>query len=277
MKGLSVEVDRLNTMSENQNLDPKFNPFKARPKKETKIKKMFAIVSGKGGVGKSTVAALLASHAQKSGFQTGLLDGDIVGPSMGQLFNIHTQAFGSDDGILPFVTESGLKVITSNMLVESDTTPILWRGALITNAVKQFYTDVAWGELDLLVVDMPPGTGDIALTVFQSLPIDGIIIVTTPQDLVSMIVSKAIEMAQKMNVPILGIIENMSYFDCDECNKRHTPFGISKVNDLAEKYNLPVIAQLPIVSSFNQLADEGRIEEIDSEDFMWLVETLMVE
>ncbi|TXT16598.1 MAG: chromosome partitioning ATPase, partial [Erysipelotrichaceae bacterium] len=155
-------------MSENQNLDPKFNPFKARPKKETKIKKMFAVVSGKGGVGKSTVAALLASHAQKSGFQTGLLDGDIVGPSMGQLFNIHTQAFGSVDGILPFETESGLKVITSNMLVESDTTPILWRGALITNAVKQFYTDVAWGQLDLMVVDMPPGTGDIALTVFQS-------------------------------------------------------------------------------------------------------------
>jgi len=264
-------------MSENQNLDPKFNPFKARPKKETKIKKMFAIVSGKGGVGKSTVAALLASHAQKSGFQTGLLDGDIVGPSMGQLFNIHTQAFGSDDGILPFETESGLKVITSNMLVESDTTPILWRGALITNAVKQFYTDVAWGELDLMVVDMPPGTGDIALTVFQSLPIDGIIIVTTPQDLVSMIVSKAIEMAQKMNIPILGIIENMSYMDCDECGKRHTPFGISKVKELSEKYNLPVIAQLPIVPAFNQLADEGRIEEIDSEDFSWLVETLMVE
>ena len=264
-------------MSENQNLDPKFNPFKARPKKETKIKKMFAVVSGKGGVGKSTVAALLASHAQKSGFQTGLLDGDIVGPSMGQLFNIHTQAFGSDDGILPFETESGLKVITSNMLVESESRPILWRGALITNAVKQFYTDVAWGKLDLMVVDMPPGTGDIALTVFQSLPIDGIIIVTTPQDLVSMIVSKAIEMAQKMNIPILGIIENMSYMDCDECGKRHTPFGISKVKELAEKYNLPVIAQLPIVPAFNQLADEGRIEEIDSEDFSWLVETLMVE
>jgi len=264
-------------MSENQNLDPKFNPFKARPKKETQIKKMFAIVSGKGGVGKSTVAALLASHAQKAGFHTGLIDGDIVGPSMGQLFNIHTQASGNDAGILPFETESGLKVITSNMLVETETTPILWRGALITNAVKQFYTDVIWGELDLMVVDMPPGTGDIPLTVFQSLPIDGIIIITTPQDLVSMIVSKAIEMAQKMNVPILGIIENMSYMDCDGCGKRHTPFGESKIQELAQKYNLPVIAQLPINPIFNQMADQGRIEEIDSEDFSWLVETLMVD
>ena len=264
-------------MSENQKLDPKFNPFKAHPKKGTKIKKMIAIVSGKGGVGKSTIAALLASHAQKSGFQTGLIDGDIVGPSLGQLFHIQTQAFGSDEGILPFVTESGLKVITSNMLVPSNTTPILWRGALITNAVKQFYTDVVWGQLDLMVVDMPPGTGDIALTVFQSLPIDGIIIVTTPQDLVSMIVSKAIEMAQTMNIPILGIIENMSYLDCDACTHRIYPFGQSKIQVLADKYNLPVMAQLPIVPLFNQLADEGRIEEIDSEDFMWLVEKLMVD
>jgi Mrp family chromosome partitioning ATPase len=163
------------------------------------------------------------------------------------------------------------------MLVETDTTPILWRGALITNAVKQFYTDVAWGELDLVVVDMPPGTGDIALTVFQSLPIDGIIIVTTPQDVVSMIVSKAIEMAQKMNVPILGIIENMSYMDCDGCGKRHYPFGESKIQVLADKYNLPVIAQLPIIPLFNQLADEGRIEEVDSEDFSWLVESIMAD
>jgi len=262
-------------MSENKTLDPKFNPFKAHPKKETKIRKMFAIVSGKGGVGKSTVAAFLASHGQKAGYQTGLIDGDIVGPSMGQFFNIHTQAFGSDLGILPYETESGLKVITSNMLVESETTPILWRGALITNALKQFYTDVAWGQLDLMVVDMPPGTGDIALTAFQSLPIDGIIIVTTPQDVVSMIVSKAIEMAQKMNMPILGIIENMSFMDCPECQHRIYPFGKSKLQVLADKYDLPIIASLPIVPLYNQLADEGRIEEVESEDFKRLIEILM--
>jgi Mrp family chromosome partitioning ATPase len=264
-------------MSEKTNLDPNFNPFKARPKKGTKIKKVIAVISGKGGVGKSTVAALLASHAQKAGYATGLIDGDIVGPSMGQLFNVHTAAFGDDAGIQPFVTPSGLKLITSNMLVETETTPILWRGALITNAVKQFYTDVAWGELDLMVVDMPPGTGDIALTVFQSLPIDGIIVVTTPQDLVSMIVSKAIEMANKMNVPMLGLIENMSYLDCEECGHRHYPFGQSKLTELAEKYGLPVIAQLPIIPLFNQMADQGRIEAIDSEDFKWLVESILAD
>lgn len=262
-------------MTEKQPLDPNFNPFKARPQKTTKIKKMIAIVSGKGGVGKSTVAAFLASHAQRAGYKTGIIDGDIVGPSMGQLFNVHGPLYGKDNIIEPVQTPSGLKVITSNMLLESDTTPILWRGSLITNAVKEFYTNVNWGELDLMIVDMPPGTGDIALTVFQSLPINGIVIVTSPQDLVSMIVSKAIEMANKMNIPVLGIIENFSYMTCEECGHKMYPFGQSKGLTIAEKYDLPLLAQLPIVPEYNELADQGRIEEVVSRDFDWLVETIL--
>ena len=262
-------------MVDTKNLDPKFNPFKPRPKKETQIKKMVAVVSGKGGVGKSTVSALLATHAQRAGYQTGIIDGDIIGPSMGHLFNIHQPLFGDDAGIQPAVTETGIKLVTSNMLVPNETTPILWRGALITNAVKDFYTEVIWEELDLMVLDMPPGTGDIALTVFQNLPITGIIIVTSPQDLVSMIVSKAVEMANKMNVPIIGIIENFSYFICDDCDKVHYPFGSSKGKMLSEKYNIPLLGQLPINPMINELADQGRIEEVESEDFTWLIETIM--
>ena len=259
----------------NQKLDPKFNPFKPRAKKETQVKKMIAVVSGKGGVGKSTVSALLATHAQRAGYQTGVIDGDIIGPSMGHLFNIHQPLFGDESGIEPAVTETGIKLVTSNMLIKEETNPILWRGALITKAVTDFWTEVNWQELDLMVLDMPPGTGDIAMTVFQSLPITGIVIVTSPQDLVSMIVSKAVEMAQKMNVPIIGIIENFSYFVCDDCDKVHYPFGQSKGQAAADKYNIPLLGQLPINPIINQLADEGRIEEIESEDFTWLVETIM--
>ncbi|MEI7667581.1 MAG: Mrp/NBP35 family ATP-binding protein [Erysipelotrichaceae bacterium] len=262
-------------MTENKPLDPHYDPSKVRPKKGTKIKKMIAIVSGKGGVGKSTIAALLASHSQRAGYQSAIIDGDIIGPSLSHLFNIHEAAGADELGILPYITPSGLKVLSSNMMVETETTPILWRGPLISGAIKQFYTDVLWGELDLMVLDMPPGTGDVALTVFQSLPIDGIIIVTSPQDLVSMIVSKAIEMAQTMSIPILGIIENYSYLICDECGHKMYPFGESKIEDIALKYDLPIIAQLPLDPTYSILADQGKIETIDSEQFTWLVETIM--
>lgn len=254
-------------------LDPAFDPFKTRAKKSTNVKKMIAVVSGKGGVGKSTVAALLASHAAKDGYQVGVIDGDIVGPSMGHLFNIHHPVFGTKEGIDPAISDAGVKVMTSNMLVENETTPILWRGALITNAVKDFYSEVLWGDLDLMVVDMPPGTGDIALTVFQSLPISGIIIVTSPQDLVTMIVSKAVEMAHKMNVPVLGIIENMAYMEHN--GERLFPFGEPKSENLAASYDIPLLAQLPIDPQLVKLADAGDIESYDSEDFHWLVETIL--
>lgn len=261
-------------MSENNvQLDPKFDPFKSRPKKSTSIKKMIAVVSGKGGVGKSTVAALFAAHAQKMGYQTGIIDGDIVGPSMGHFFNVHHPVFGTKEGIDPAITDTGIKLMTSNMLVENETTPILWRGSLITNALKDFYSEVLWGDLDLMVIDMPPGTGDIALTVFQSLPISGIIIVTSPQDVVTMIVSKAVEMAKKMNVPVLGIINNLAYME--HKGERLYPFGKAKSTDLAKTYDLPLLAELPIRPEINQLADEGRIEELEFEDFNFLVETIM--
>jgi len=262
-------------MTEQKPLDPHYDPSKVRPKKGTKIKKMIAVVSGKGGVGKSTISALLASHAQRVGYQSAMIDGDIVGPSLGQLFNIHESAVADENGIIPFISPSGLKIFSSNMMVETETTPILWRGPLISGAIKQFYTDVLWGEIDLMVLDMPPGTGDIALTVFQSLPIDGIIIVTTPQDLVSMIVSKAIEMAVQMDIPILGIIENYSYLICDDCGHKMYPFGESKLEALAMHYDLPIIAQLPLDPTYASLADQGKIETIESEQFAWLVETLM--
>ena len=256
-------------------LDPKFDPHKVRPKKTTKIKKMIAIMSGKGGVGKSTVSALLATHAQKAGYQAAVIDGDIIGPSIGHLFNIHQPAFGDDQGIQPAVSERGIKIMTSNMLVKTETTPILWRGALITNAVKDFYGQVLWGDVDLMVMDMPPGTGDVALTMFQSLPIDGIILVTSPQDLVSMIVSKAVEMAQQLKIPILGILENYSYFICDQCEALHHPFGESKIETLAEKYGLNLLAQLPIDPKINTLGDQGKIEEVESEDFAWLIKSIL--
>lgn len=258
-------------------LDPNFDPHKVRPQKTTKIKKMIAVVSGKGGVGKSTVSALIASHAQKAKKQVGIIDGDIIGPSIGHLFNIHQPAYGDDAGIQPALSERGIKIMTSNMLVSTETTPILWRGALITNAVKDFYAKVLWEDLDLMVLDMPPGTGDIALTVFQSIPIDGIVIVTSPQDLVSMIVSKAVEMAQKLNVPILGLIENYSYFVCDSCEAMHYPFGASKVEELCEKYQIELLAQLPINPAINALGDEGRIEEIELPEIEKIVEKLFEE
>ena len=255
-------------------LDPKFDPHKVRPQKTTQIKKMIAVVSGKGGVGKSTVSALIASHAQKLGYQVGVIDGDIIGPSIGHLFNIHQPAYGDESGIQPALSERGIKIMTSNMLVSTETTPILWRGALIANALKDFYGKVLWEDLDLMILDMPPGTGDIALTVFQSIPIDGIVIVTSPQDLVSMIVSKAVEMAQKMNVPIVGLIENYSYFVCDSCDALHHPFGESKVEALAEKYQIELLAQLPIDPRINELGDEGRIEEIESEVMLKIAQRL---
>jgi Mrp family chromosome partitioning ATPase len=256
-------------------LDPKFDPHKVRPKKSTKIKKMIAVMSGKGGVGKSTISALIASHAQKLGHQAAIIDGDIIGPSIGHLFNIHQPAYGDANGIQPAISERGVKIMTSNMLVKSETTPILWRGALVTNAIKDFYGQVLWDEIDLMVLDMPPGTGDVALTMFQSLNVDGIVIVTSPQDLVSMIVSKAVEMAQQLKIPILGIIENYSYFVCDQCEALHHPFGESKLEALAEKYGLKLLAQLPIDPEINTLGDLGQIEDVEHEVFTTLVQSLM--
>lgn len=239
----------------------KFNPFAARPKKGVNIQRMIAVVSGKGGVGKSMVTGLLGSASQQIGFETAILDADVTGPSIGRMFNISEKAAGSDDLIYPAVTKSGLKIISANMLLETEDTPVLWRGPMIANAVKEFYTNVTWGDIDVMFIDMPPGTGDVPLTVYQSLPLDGIILVTTPQDLVSMIVAKAVSMANQMNIPILGIVENMSWMQCPHCDERIYPFGESQLEDLAGRYNLKIIDRLPIQTELTKASDDGKIEE----------------
>lgn len=242
----------------------RFNPFAARPKKGVHIKHMIAVVSGKGGVGKSMVTGLLGTSAQKAGFNAAILDADVTGPSIGKMFNITEKASGSDELIYPHVTDSGLKVISANMLLETEDTPILWRGPMVASAVKEFYTNVTWGDIDVMFLDMPPGTGDVPLTVYQSLPLSGIILVTTPQDLVSMIVSKAVTMASQMNIPILGIVENMSWMKCPCCDEKIYPFGESKLEDLAGRYNLKILQRLEINPALRTAADNGTIESIDA-------------
>lgn len=227
------------------------------------IKKVIAVVSGKGGVGKSMTCALLAAAAQNSGKVTAVMDADITGPSMPRMFGITEHAMGSDNGILPVVTESGIQLMSMNVLLENEADPVVWRGSLISGTVLQFWTDVIWTGVDIMFIDMPPGTGDVPLTVFQSIPIDGIIVVTTPQDLVGMIVQKAVNMANMMNVPVLGIVENMSYLKCPDCGRRISVFGDSKADALALEYGIPAVAKMPIDPDLTKSADGGRIEEIE--------------
>ena len=230
--------------------------------KFSNIKKVVGVVSGKGGVGKSLVTCLLASKAHKAGFKVGILDADVTGPSVPKSSGITSKALQNEHGLLPTVTDSGIKMMSINLLLEDENAPVVWRGPVISGVIQQFWTDVCWGELDYLFVDMPPGTGDVALTVFQSLPVDGIIIVSTPQDLVKMIVNKAFNMAQLMNVPVLGLIANMSYFTCPDCGKKHSVFGESQIDETAQELNVPVLAKLPIDPENAKLVDSGRVEDI---------------
>ena len=226
------------------------------------VKKVIAVMSGKGGVGKSLVTACLAAAVQRSGKQAAILDADITGPSIPKAFGVHVRAMGDDNGILPVHTPSGLKMMSLNLLMENETDPVVWRGALIAGTVKQFWTDVQWGDVDYMFVDMPPGTGDVPLTVFQSLPIDGIVVVTSPQDLVSMIVEKAVNMAELMAVPILGLVENYSYFKCPDCGKEHKIFGESHIEAVAEAHGIPVLARLPMDPALAAAVDAGKVEEL---------------
>ncbi|MDE6261632.1 MAG: Mrp/NBP35 family ATP-binding protein [Oscillospiraceae bacterium] len=228
---------------------------------QSTIKKVIAVVSGKGGVGKSAVTCTLAAAMAKRGKKVGVLDADITGPSVPRAFNIHERAMGTGDGILPAVTKDGVKVMSLNLLIEHETDPVVWRGPVIAGAVEQFWTDVIWGELDYLFVDMPPGTGDVPLTVFQSLPVDGAIVVTAPQALVGMIVTKAVRMAEMMSVPVLGLVENYSFFRCPDCGKEHPVFGESTIDALGAELSLPVLAKLPIDPDLAKAVDEGRVEE----------------
>lgn len=225
------------------------------------IKKVIGVVSGKGGVGKSLVTASLAVAMKNAGYAVGIMDADITGPSIPKMFGVHGPAYGTDDGLYAMDTKNGIKIMSINLLVDDEEAPVIWRGPVIGGAVKQFWTDVIWGELDYLFVDMPPGTGDVPLTVFQSLPVDGILVVTSPQELVQMIVKKAYHMAEMMNIPVLGIIENFSYFKCPDCGKEHPIFGESHVEEVAAELSLPVLGKLPIDSSLAKAADEGTFHE----------------
>ena len=236
--------------------------FLEAPHPTTHVGKVIGVVSGKGGVGKSMVTSLLAVLANRAGYRSAVLDADITGPSIPKAFGLHVNAEGTEDGILPVVTPSGIKTMSINLLMENETDPVVWRGPVIAGAVKQFWTDVLWGDVDYMFVDMPPGTGDVPLTVFQSLPLDGIVIVTSPQELVSMIVAKAVKMAEMMNVPVLGIVENMSYFECPDCGKRHAIYGESKLDDIAAAHNIPLVARMPIDPKLAELADDGEIENV---------------
>ena len=234
-----------------------------KPNKNTEIGKIVAVVSGKGGVGKSLVTSMLATVSRRAGKEVGILDADITGPSIPKIFGCKSEIYGDGEGMLPPVTESGLKLISVNLMLEDESAPVVWRGPVIAGTVKQFWTDVSWGKLDCLYIDMPPGTGDVPLTVFQSIPVNGIIIVTSPQDLVSMIVAKAVNMAKMMNIPIIGIIENYSYFECPDCGRKHFIFGKSNLEAVAEQYDIPILARIPIDPELAKLCDTGKIESLD--------------
>ena len=231
------------------------------------VKKVIAVMSGKGGVGKSLVTGLMAVLAQRNGDQAAILDADITGPSIPKMFGIHDKAMGCEDGILPAESRTGVRMMSVNLLLENDTDPVVWRGSLISGTVKQFWTDVIWGDVDYMFVDMPPGTGDVPLTVFQSLPVDGIIVVTSPQELVGMIVEKAVNMAKMMNIPVLGIVENMSWVACPDCGKKIYPFGESKTAQVALEHGVPLLAQLPLDPALARECDTGVIE-LFNEDWM---------
>ncbi len=238
--------------------------FMAQPLPSTKIGKMIAVMSGKGGVGKSMVTDILAVNALRKGYKTAILDADITGPSIPKAFGITENACGSEDGkvIYPVETSQGIKIMSMNLLLGEENEPVVWRGPVISGAVKQFYTDVLWEEVDYMFVDMPPGTGDVPLTVFQSLPIDGIVVVTTPQELVSVIVEKAVKMAKLMNVKIYGIVENMSYIECPHCGEKIYPYGKSKLDEVAEEYGLKILGRLPIKAELSAQVDKGEVEAI---------------
>ena len=238
------------------------------------VKKVIAVVSGKGGVGKSLVTSLLASEMQRRGHNCAILDADITGPSIPKSFGITQHAYGTDEYLLPVTTPSGMQIMSINLILEDETAPVVWRGPVIAGAVTQFWTDVVWSNVDYMFVDMPPGTGDVPLTVFQSLPIDGVVIVTTPQDLVGMIVSKAVNMAGLMNIPVLGIVENMSYYTCPDCGRQHAIFGESKVEEVAKQFKIPYTAKLPIDPVITTMVDAGEVESIPGGNIAALVDNL---
>lgn len=245
----------------------KAESFLEKPHELSHIKKIIGIVSGKGGVGKSLVTGLSAVMARRSGYATAIMDADITGPSIPKMFGVLGHAQGNESGLFPMESKTGIKIMSLNLLVENPTDPVIWRGPVIAGVVKQFWSDVIWDDVDFMFIDMPPGTGDVPLTVFQSIPVDAIIIVTSPQELVSMIVSKAVKMAEKMNIPILGIVENMSYVKCPDCNKKLRVFGESHIDEIASENKIDVLGQIPVEPKLSAACDQGMIELFEGD---WL-------
>ena len=239
--------------------------FLVKPHKKSNIKKVIGVVSGKGGVGKSLVTSLLASNMKKAGYNVGILDADITGPSIPKIFGVSGSVYATKEGAYPKKSEGGVDIMSINLLLEDDTKPVVWRGPVIAGAVGQFWTDIIWEDVDYMFVDMPPGTGDVPLTVFQTIPVDGIVIVTSPQELVSMIVEKAVNMAEMMNINVLGLVENMSYIECPNCHEKISVFGESHVDEVAKKYGLEVLANIPIDPEIAKKCDEGKIEQLDKQ------------
>ena len=233
-----------------------------KPNALSDIKKVIGVVSGKGGVGKSSVTSLLAVALRRKGYRVGILDADVTGPSIPKMFNLHEMVRGGEQGVYPAVTETGIEVISSNLLIADEKSPVLWRGPLVAGMVKQFWTEVIWEHIDFLLIDMPPGTGDVPLTVFQTITLDGILMITSPQELVSLIVSKAVNMAGMMNIPILGLIENYSYVQCPHCGEKMSVFGKSSAEEVAKEFNIKLLDRLPIDSEMAALCDQGQIEKV---------------
>lgn len=256
-----------NSCSENCSSRKEQPDFTVQPHELSSIKKVIGVVSGKGGVGKSLVTSLLAVTMNRRGYHSAILDADITGPSIPKAFGIKEKAQGNEMGLLPVRSSTGIDIMSINLLLGNETDPVVWRGPIIAGTVKQFWSDVIWNDVDYMFVDMPPGTGDVPLTVFQSLPIDGIVIVTSPQELVSMIVGKAVKMAKMMNVPILGLVENMSHFICPDCNKEYQIFGESKIEEVAGKHEIKTYAKLPINPKLAAACDKGMIELFEGD---WL-------
>ena len=244
------------------------------PHANSHIKKVIGIVSGKGGVGKSMTSAMLAVAMRRLGHTVGILDADITGPSIPKLFGVHGPATGGEDGIYPVKSRTGIDIMSINLLLEDEQAPVVWRGPVIAGAVKQFWQDVIWEDVDFLFVDMPPGTGDVPLTVFQTLPVDGILIVSSPQELVGMIVEKAVAMADLMHIPVLGLVENMSFFRCPDCGHEHRIFGESHADEIAARHGIPVVCRVPLDAQLSALMDLGSMEQMQEDALLPLVETL---
>ena len=248
--------------------------FLVEQNKFSDIKNVIGVVSGKGGVGKSFVTSSLAVSMAKAGYKVGILDADITGPSIPKMFGAHEQVFGDERGMIPYETEDGIKIISINLLMDDEESPVIWRGPVIAGVVKQFWNETCWGDIDYLFVDMPPGTGDVPLTVFQSLPVNGIVIVTSPQELVQMIVKKAYNMAGMMNVPVLGVVENYSYLDCPDCGKKISLFGESKIDESAAELGIKVLGKLPLNPDYAKLADDGMFYKIENPYLKEAIEVL---